>query len=79
MIKNELFTLNELDKNTVQIYGTINGVAKGIYDMGRFVYIYDFRFIKNNKLHKVSNSNIRTLSTLEKLEEKINRIYNETV
>lgn len=78
-MKNELFTLNELDKNTVQIYGIVNGVVRKIYDMGRYIYIYDIRFFKNNNLHKVSNSNIRTLSTLEKLEEQINKIYNETV
>lgn len=73
---NELFKLNEIDENTVQIYGTINGFAKRIFDMERWVYIYDIKFIKNNKLYKISNHNIRTLSTLKRLEEKLLKIYN---
>ncbi len=28
MDKNELFKINELDDNTVQIYGGINGIAE---------------------------------------------------
>ena len=76
MNANEVFRLNEIDKNTVQIYGTINGFAKRIFDMERWVYIYDIKFIKNNKLYKISNQNIRTLSTLKSLEEKLLKIYN---
>lgn len=76
MNANELFKLNEIDENTVQIYGTINGFAKRIFDMQRWVYIYDIKFIKNNKLYKISNQNIRTLSTLKSLEEKLLKIYN---
>ena len=76
MNANELFRLNELDENTVQIYGTINGFAKRIFDMERWIYIYDVKFIKNNKLYKISNHNIRTLSTLKSLEEKLLKIYN---
>lgn len=71
------FRLNELDEDTVQIYGTINGIARRIFDEGRWVYIYDIKFIKNNKLYKISNHNIRTLSSIKSLEEKILRIYNE--
>lgn len=73
---NELFKLNEIDGNTVQIYGTVNGFAKKFFDMERWVYIYDIKFIKNNKLYKISNHNIRTLSTLKSLEEKLLKIYN---
>lgn len=76
MNANELFKLNEIDENTVQIYGIVNGFAKRIFDMERWVYIYDIKFIKNNKLYKISNHNIRTLSTLKSLEEKLLKIYN---
>ena len=76
MNANELFKLNEINENTVQIYGTINGFAERIFDMERWVYIYDIKFIKNNKLYKISNHNIRTLSTLKSLEEKLLKIYN---
>lgn len=48
-----------------------------VYEEGRWVYIYDIKFIKNNKLYKISNHNIRTLSSIKSLEEKILRIYNE--
>lgn len=71
----KLFELNELNKNLIQIYGVINGYSQRIETMGRMVYIYDIRFIKNNKLVKISNSNIKTISTKEALIEKINKIY----
>ena len=77
MINTELFKFSKINENTIQIYGTINGVANLIEDKNRKVYIYNFKFIKNDKLYKISNENIRTLSTLEALAEKIIKIYNE--
>ena len=77
MINTELFKFNKINENVIQIYGTINGVANLIEDMNRKVYIYNLKFIKNGKLYKISNENIRTLSTLEALAEKIIKIYNE--
>lgn len=77
MNANEIFKLNEVDENTVQIDGLINGIARRIFDKGRRVYIYDIRFFKNDRLCKIINHNIRTLSSIESLEEHILRLYNE--
>lgn len=77
MNANKIFRLNEIDKNTVQIYGLINGIARRIFVEGRPVCVCDIRFFKNDRLYKISNHHIRSLSSMESLEEEILRIYNE--
>lgn len=77
MNANKIFRLNEIDKNTVQIYGLINGIARRIFVEGRLVCVCDIRFFKNDRLYKISNHHIRPLSSMESLEEEILRIYNE--
>lgn len=81
MNENEIvrFRINDLGENTLQIYGTINGIARRIFVEEKRVYVYDIniKFIKNNKLYEISNHNIRISRSIESLEEEILRIYNE--
>lgn len=81
MNENEIvrFRINDLGENTLQIYGTINGIVRRIFVEEKRVYVYDIniKFIKNNKLYEISNHNIRISRSIESLEEEILRIYNE--
>lgn len=77
---NNVFKLNELDKNTVQIYGRVKGIAQKRTDCGEFngSYIFNISYIKDGKLYKVtSNEKDGTMRNLQKLENRIMKAYEE--
>lgn len=71
------FKLNQLDKNTIQIYGSVVGIAIKTIEQNVSFWQYKFSFFKGSKQFKVSNFNNRTIRTIENLEEKIKKTIEE--
>lgn len=71
------FKLNQLDKNTIQIIGSVVGIATKTTEQNVTFWQYKFSFFKGSKQFKVSNFNNRTIRTIENLEEKITKIIEE--
>ena len=71
------FKLNQLDKNTIQIYGSVVGIATKTTEQNVTFWQYKFSFFKGSKQFKISNFNNRTIRTTKDLEQKITKIIEE--
>lgn len=74
---NKTFKLNQLDENTIQIYGSCNGIATKITKQNISFWQYKFSFFKGCRQVKISNFDNRTIRTIEQLEQKITKIIEE--
>lgn len=76
----ELFNINVIDENTLQIYGKINGFAtkRTLPREMNGSYSFSIRFILNKKLIKIANHyNDGTIRSVGKLKDRIQQIYNK--
>lgn len=71
------FKLNQLDKNTIQIIGSVVGIATKTIEQNVSFWQYKFSFFKGSKQFKVSNFNNRTIRTIENLHKKITKTIEE--
>ena len=74
---NKTFKLNQLDKNTIQIYGSVIGIATRTIEQNISFWQYKFSFFKGSTQIKISNFNNKTIRTIENLEQKIIKIIEE--
>lgn len=74
---NNLFKMNEISDDLIQICGKVNGFARKTNEMNRSAYVYSVHFIKDKKLVKVSNEKIRSITSKEQLKEHLEKIYCE--
>ena len=72
-----MYDFNQIDEDTIQIYGSINGSAWRSELNGQIRWNFDISFFKGAKQIKVSNYSTATIWNVEMLKEKIKKVYNE--
>ncbi len=64
------------DSNFITIYGKVRGYAIKHMDPWKH-YKFEIRYFINSKSFKISNPKDLSVTSVEKLKERIDRIYNE--
>lgn len=79
MTTNKVFSINQIDDNTIQIYGLINGFARKRPWPGEMAGSYGFSikfFDQEKRLIKISNNaKDGTVRSVKRLVERISDIY----
>lgn len=70
-----MYDFNQIDDDTIQIYGTINGSAWRSKLNEQKRWNFDISFFKGSKQIKVSNYSDATIWNVEMLKERIKKAY----
>lgn len=76
---NILFGLNQINDNSIQIYGKVNGVAELVTRNNQDYWTYEIKFFnsKNHLIKLTTSQNNMTIHNEQKLEEAILGVYNK--
>lgn len=75
-MENNIFALNIINEDTIQIYGQMNGFAYKLFEKNSYFYRYNVKFIKDNVLYKYSNDVDMSIHNIESLTQRLINIYN---